>query len=337
MTERPRFSPKLLHPRYIFVWFGFALWWLVVQVLPFRVMMYLGGKIGRLVGRLSTRRQMIARKNIALCFPELSPNEQNALMWKTMESTGKGFFDTGIAWFWPYSRLQKLIDVQGLEHLSACQENGDGVLLFTYHFTSLEITSVGINRNYNHPVYGVYRPHGNAVYDYVMRKGRERHSRDFKVVPRNNVRAMVKVLRRNHCLSYLPDQDYGHKYSVFVPFFGVETATVSAPSQLAKMGRAKVMSFYAVRKPDNSGYLVNVCPPHEGYGKGDECADAMIMNQFLESVIREYPDQYLWVHRRFKSRPDNDDDFYGLKVLKSYRKRLLRRERAHEAQQKERK
>ncbi len=326
--EKVHFSIALLRPRYWPVWLGIALWWLVVQILPFRVQMWLGAKLGRISARLSPRRRIITRKNIDLCFPEKSARERDQLFWQTMESTGRGFFDTGIAWFWPYWRLRKVLDVRGMDQVLAAREQGRGVLFFTYHFTSLEIGCAGVNRHYPHMNYGVYRPHANRVYDYVMRKGRERHAKNLEAVPRRDVRTMVRTLRKGQMLIYLPDQDYGPKYSVFVPFFGVDAATVTAPTQLVKMGRAKVLSFCASRKPDGSGYLVQVYPEFEGYGSGDERADACLMNEFLERRIREHPEQYLWVHRRFKSRPDKDRDFYGLSSLKSFQRRQRRRAQA---------
>jgi len=217
------------------------------------------------------------------------------------------------------------MDVRGMEYVIDAYDKGQGVLLFTYHFTSLEIGCAGVNRHYPHLSYGVYRPHANKVYDYVMLKGRERHTKTHGAVPRRDVRRMVRALRKGQMLIYLPDQDYGHKYSVFVPFFGVDAATVTAPSQLVKMGRAKVFSFCATRKEDGSGYLVQVYPEFEGYGSDDETVDARLTNEFLEARIREFPDQYLWAHRRFKSRPDNNRDFYGLSALKSFQRRQKRR------------
>ncbi len=286
--------------------------------------MWLGGKLGRLTGAVDKRRPIIARKNIDLCFPELSDVERSQLVKEVLESTGRGFFDTGIAWFWPYWRLKKVLDIRGLKQVLDAYDDGQGVILFTFHFTSLEIGIAGVSRNYPHINYGVYRPHKNKVFDYVMRKGRERHVSNFIAVPRRDVRAMAKALRQGKMLGYLPDQDYGKRYSTFVPFFGVDAATITAPTQLAKLGRAKVMSFCVFRKPDGSGYLIQVYPEFEQYGL-DETADAKTLNHFVEQRIREYPDQYLWVHRRFKSQLDGNEDFYELQKLKSFQRRNKRR------------
>lgn len=322
--DRISFSFKLLHPKYWLVWFGFGVWYLVVQLLPFRALMWLGAMLGRIAALASEHRSIVARKNIALCFPELNEKEKERLFWRSMESLGQGFMDTGIAWFWPIERLRKIIDIEGLPLLLRELEAGNGVLFFTYHFTSLEISLASINMAYPKENYGVYRPHGNKVYDYIMRKGRERFGSALRAVPRKNVREIIKGLRKGNVVFYLPDQDYGHRYSKFIPFMGIDAATVTAPTQLAKVGRAKVLSYSAFRKRDGSGYEVKIFPSIDHYGD-DEEHDALRVNQFLESLIREYPEQYLWVHRRFKSRPDNDRDFYGLRELKSFKRRKKRR------------
>ncbi|MFL0804655.1 MAG: LpxL/LpxP family Kdo(2)-lipid IV(A) lauroyl/palmitoleoyl acyltransferase [Agarilytica sp.] len=331
---RVTFSLRLFHPKYWLVWLGFGCWYVFVQILPFRVLMWCGAMLGRVAAMLSERRSIVARKNIALCFPELSEAEQNDLFWRSMESVGRGVVDSGIAWFWPKWRLKRVLDIEGFPLLMDALADGQGVLLYNYHFTSMEIGLAAINSSYPEQNYGVYRPHANAVYEYLMRKGRERHGPETVAVPRKDVRKMVKALRTGNILFYLPDQDYGRRYSVFVPFMGVDAATVTAGSQLAKMGRAKVLSYCATRKPDGSGYRVKIYPPIDGYGQ-NENDDACNVNQFLEARIRECPEQYLWVHRRFKSRPDGQHDFYELDGLKSFQRRKKRRDKLREKKRKQ--
>lgn len=290
--------------------------------------MWLGEKLGHLAGKMSARRRLVVEKNIALCFPELSKEAQYDLVWKVFASTGRGFFDTGIAWFWPKWRIQRVVELEGMEHLLEAHKEGCGVLLFNFHFTSLEIACATIFQHYPHDSFGVYRADENKVYDFLMLYCRERHSKNMVAIPREGVRSMVKALRKGNMLLYLPDQDYGFKPSIFVPFFGVEAATLKAPTQLVKMGKAKVIACYCVRKEDNSGYRVEVFPDaFEHYGE-DETQDALTLNQFLETHIKRYPDQYLWAHRRFKSRPDHQEDFYHLNQLKSMQRRNKRRAKA---------
>ena len=309
--DRPQFTLKLLHPKYWLTGIGFSLWWLLIQILPFSAHMFLGKLLGLLLLKANISRCRIARRNIELCFPELNEQERQALLRKQMISVARGLFDTAISWFWPYWRLKRVIDVNGLEHLVKAQENNQGILFIGMHFTSLEISGAGVNRSLPEmPFNGVYRPHDNALFDYIQRNGRERHCMDLKVVPKADVRGMIKALRQGRVMAYLPDQDYGRKHSIFVPFFGIEAATVTAASQLVKMGRAKILAYRAVRKPDASGYIVDVFPEIEGYGQGDEVDDAKILNDFIEARVREYPDQYFWVHRRFKTRPEGEKGVY---------------------------
>lgn len=329
------FTFDLLLPRYWLTWLGLALWFLLVRLLPFRVQMWLGKWLGILAGKLSARRRMVVEKNVALCFPKLSSEEQQALVWKIFASTGRGFFDTGIAWFWPKKRVESLVEVRGLEHLTQASKSEHGLLLFNFHFTSLEIGCASIYHHYALKSFGVYRADENKAYDFMMRYCRDRYSKSFSPIPRENVRKMAKCLREGNMLMYLPDQDYGPKHSVFVPFFGIDAATLKAPSQLVKLGKAKVLAFYCVRKADNSGYLLEICPKaFDDYGK-DETEDAKLLNAFLEEKITHYPDQYFWVHRRFKSRPDQQEDFYGLNQLKSFQRRNKRRDKAWQKKLKE--
>ncbi len=300
----------LLHPRYWLIALGIAIWWLLVQLLPFRVQMYLGKLLGLLLYRSNISRKRIAERNIALCFPELTPTEQQDLVKKQLISVARGFFDTGIAWFWPYWRLQKRIEVIGLDHLKAANARGNGVLFIGLHFTSMEISSPGINRNVDFPIGAVYRSHDNALFDYVQRLGRERHSAQIKAIPKQDVRAMVRRLKNKGVLAYLPDQDYGKKYSVFVPFFNISTATIKIPSQLMKLGKPEVLSYFVVRNPEATGYQVYVYPGIEGFDGSDEVKDAAALNRFIEARVREHPEHYFWVHRRFKSRPEGEESLY---------------------------
>ena len=310
-TKPIAFSFAFIHPKYWLLWFGIGVWWLLTQILPFKVQMYLGKLLGLFVLKFVKSRVRIAKTNIDRCFPELSEQERNALLKKHMISLGRGVFDTGIGWFWPKWRLSRHVEVRGIDILEKANEGGQGVLFLGLHFTSLELSSHGINGHTKLPIVGVYRAHDNIVYDRIQLYGREKHSRHFRAVPKQDLRGMIKCLRGGGVLYYLPDQDYGRKNSVFAPFFGIPTATVSATSQLAKVGKAKVLGQVAVRKADASGYIVTVYPHIEGFGELGEENDARLLNEFVEARVREYPDQYLWVHRRFKTRPDGEGSFYG--------------------------
>jgi KDO2-lipid IV(A) lauroyltransferase len=307
MAKPQQFTLSLLHPRYWLTWLGFGLWWLLAQ-LPYRWQLKLGHGLGWLLYRVAKRRRRIAERNIALCFPELSAQEQERLVRGTIDSTAIAVFESGMAWFWPVRRLRKLFHVVGLEHLKEAERQGQGVLLMAMHFTNLDIGAGMLCLE--HSIDGVYRPHDNPVYDYVQRRGRESNNPDSKTVRRDDVRTIVKRLRSGRAIWYAPDQDYGPKHCVFVPFFGVPAATITATAQLARLGQAQVIPFVQTRLPNGRGYEIKVYPAVEGFPSGDEQADAARINAVIEARVRENPEQYMWVHRRFKTRPPGEPSFY---------------------------
>lgn len=304
-----RFRPQFLHPRNWLLWLVFGFWYLLVQ-LPYKWQCQMGRGLGLLAYRYATRRRAITRCNIDLCFPELSEQQREALVKATMVSVGIAVFETGIAWFWPRWRLDRLYTIEGLEHLQQAQRDGVGVLLVAFHFTHTDIGGKLMGGSFG--IDGSYRPHNNPVYDFVQRWGRERNVKPGqKAIPRGDVRAMVKAMRAGRVVWYAPDQDYGPKSSVFVPFFGVSAATVAATGQLARLGKARVIPFTQTRKADGSGYHLTVYPPMQDFPTGDDHEDARRVNAVAEACIREQPDQYLWLHRRFKTRPEGEPDFYA--------------------------
>jgi KDO2-lipid IV(A) lauroyltransferase len=305
--EKQQFSLALLHPRYWLTWFGFGVWWLVAQ-LPYRWQLKLGRGLGWITFRLARHRRHIAERNIALCFPQLSAAEQAQMVRDTIDSTAIAVFESGIVWFWPSWRIRKLFTVEGIEHLQQAQREGKGVLLMAMHFTTLDIG--GGMLCMEHSFDAMYRPHKNPVYDYVQRRGRERHTEASVVIARNDVRGTVKALRSGRAVWYAPDQDYGPKHSVFVPFFGVQAATVTATAHIARLGRAPVIPFVQTRLA-HGGYRITVFPPLENFPEGDDLADARRINAFIEERVRENPAQYMWVHRRFKTRPEGEPGIYN--------------------------
>ncbi|MDZ7924808.1 MAG: LpxL/LpxP family Kdo(2)-lipid IV(A) lauroyl/palmitoleoyl acyltransferase [Marinagarivorans sp.] len=306
--SRPVFRIALLAPKYWPTWMGFVSWWLITQLLPYRVQMFLGAKIGKLFGRMAVRRTAIAKRNLELCFPHLSPREQTDLLHRHLESIGMGMFELGIAWFWSRKRLAGLVTYEGLECLQQAEREGQGVLLMGMHFTHLDCG--GIFSAMAHSIDASYRQHANPVYDWIQRSARERFNTDNIVIERRDVRTMVRQLKKGRAMWYAPDQDYGAAHSVFVPFFGVEAATLTATTQLARLGKAKIIPFTCLRKP-SGGYHYKVSPALENFPSGDETQDAERINHIVEQSVMLAPEQYLWVHRRFKTRPPGKPDIYA--------------------------
>ena len=301
------FDIAFLHPRYWLLWLGLAGLWLLTQ-LPYVALLRLGRVLGALMQRFARSRRHIVTRNIELCFPQLSAVERERLVRENFASMGIAFFEMAMSWWWPKKRLAGLVQVQGLEHLQAAQEQGQGAILMAIHFTTLEIGAALLGQQ--HTIDGMYRAHKNPVFDYVQRRGRERHNADAHAIEREDVRGMLKVLRKGRAIWYAPDQDFGAKQSVFVPLFGVLAATVTATSKFAKLGRAQVIPMTQTRLASGQGYLIKIEPPLQNFpGETDE-QDCIRLNKWIEQAIMQQPEQYLWAHRRFKTRPEGEAKLY---------------------------
>jgi len=306
--DRPVFQTYFLHPRFWLLWLGLGLLWLIAQ-LPYKVLLVLGRGLGSVMYRLARSRRKIAARNLALCFPQMPAAEREALLKENFASTGITFFEMAMAWWWPAERLRRLGTVEGIEHLQQAQAQGEGVILMALHFTTLEIGGAFLALEQG--MYGMYRPHKNPLFDYVQRRGREQ--RLLGAIERDEVRGMLKLLRAGGIVWYAPDQDYGAQRSLFVPLFGVQAATVTATSKFARMGRARVIPFTQQRLPNGQGYSVVVHPQLDNFPTDDEAADCLRINQWVEHAISQCPEQYLWAHRRFKTRPEGEPKLYKKK------------------------
>lgn len=306
MTQLPKFTTALLHPRYWPSWLGIGVLWLVVQ-LPYPVIYRLGNAIGRLAMRLMKRRAQIAYRNLELCFPQKSEAERHEMVVKNFESVGMGVMETGIAWFWPTKRVNRWMDASGLEHIRAVQDSGRGVLLIGIHFLTLEMGArmFGIHN----PGIGVYRPNDNPVIDLLQTWGRMRSNKDM--IDRKDLKGMIRALKNGEIIWYAPDHDYGPRASVFAPLFAVkDAATTSGTWMLAKMSKACVVPFVPRRKPDGKGYELIILEPECNPPLDDAETTAAWMNTIVEKCIMMAPEQYMWLHRRFKTRPEGAPSLY---------------------------
>ena len=265
--------------------------------LPYSVQVRLGQGLGVLSYYFARARRHVCEVNLRLCFPELSEQEHRQLVRKTFLSNGIGLIEVAIAWFRDPEDYRSRVRVTGLEHLEAAVSRGKGVLLLCAHFSSLEMGGFLFNLIGEMDV--TYRPNKNPLFQAAMFNGRIRHFRN--VYDRKDVRGAMRTLKAGRTLWYAPDQDYGAKHSVFVPFFGVQAATITATARFAKVNDSAVVFYSHYRNEDNSGYHLDFTPPLEGFPSGDEVADARKTNELVESAIRKQPDQYLWLHKRFKT------------------------------------
>lgn len=299
---------EFAHPKYWPAWLG-VLALFLSSLLPYSALLFIGkyfGKIGYLIAK---RRRNIARRNIELCFPDLSPAAVDKTVKTNFENVGIALFEMGIGWFWPAWRIKSIVKIVGGEHLNAAVEANQGVLLLGAHFLSMEVSARA--GGLAHPSFAVYRKHTNPVLDYWTNWGRMRGNKGM--VDRSDLKGMLRTLKKGEVLWYAPDQDYGrHASSLFVPFFGVKQAnTVSGTSTLARVKNTCVIPVYIKRLPGVEGYEITYLPKLENFPSKDIVADTIVVNQQLEVMIKACDDQYMWMHRRFKTRPEGESSLYN--------------------------
>lgn len=308
MSNDHLFKKGLLHPRYWLTWFGVGILWLWVQ-LPYPLLMKMGGWCGRLSMRFLKRRVAIAQQNLKLCFPHYTQSQIDDIVDKNFASLGCGLIETGMGWFWSNARINKWCEVSGLEHLVGACEKGKGVMVIGVHFMSVELG--GRVMGLHHPMMAMYRPHNNKVMEFIQTRGRSRGNK--AMIDRRNLRGMVKALKSGEAVWFAPDQDYGPKGSTFAPFFAVEqAATTNGTFTIARLAKPAMLTTVLIRKPDNSGYELVIGPEFCDYplDDNDEQAAATYMNRIIEREIMRAPEQYLWLHRRFKTRPPGESKLY---------------------------
>jgi KDO2-lipid IV(A) lauroyltransferase len=300
-----RVHPKglLLHPRHWSSWLGFGLL-RVLAFLPYRPLMSVGRSLGLLTHRLAKRRRNITEINLRLCFPEWDETTVQKMSKRYFASTGMGIMDFLVAWWWPDRKIDNLYEVEGIENLEAAFANGKGVICFTAHMACIEISGRLLTRYAT--TYPMYRPNENPVIQRIMLKNRERHV--AQTIPREDVRLMLKTLRSNKGVWFAPDQNYGQKNSVFADFFGIPAATNTSTSRFAELTGAKVVPFVVLRRPQG-GYRMVIEPALDNF-PGEAEQDANRLNAIIERWVRMAPEQYNWMHRRFKNRPNHEPRFY---------------------------
>jgi len=287
-------------PRYWPTWIGIGAMWCVAR-LPIRVQFWLGRAIGALGYRFARGRRHIARVNIALCFPDLDAPEREERVRRSFASTGIGAIETTVAWFGNLERYRERFTIEGLDVLTAAQRRGRGVVLVGAHFTTFELAGALLAEAT--PFGVIYRRNKNPVIESFMRRGRER--RYDAVIERSDVRIVLQRLKQGHTIWYAADQDYGRKVSVFAPFFGVAAATITATARFAHFNHSAVIFVSHFRDPAARTWSLRLREISD-YPTGVDRDDAIRINSVIEEEIMRQPDQYLWLHRRFKTRPPGE-------------------------------
>jgi Kdo2-lipid IVA lauroyltransferase/acyltransferase len=300
---------RLLAPRYWLTWAGLGLLRLLA-LLPFAALLALGRLLGAVLRRLPIRFVETARRNIGLCLPELSTQARARLLDEHFASLGIALMEIPLAWWSSPQRLARLVRVEGREHLEAARARGNGVILLTAHFTTMEmagrvLTSVT-------PVSFLYRATRNEVLSYAL--SRFRCGYGSRGILKDDIRAFIAALRHNECVWYAPDQAYRKKGAEMVPMFGIPAATNTLTSRLAGVTGAAVLPYFLQRLPGTRGYRAIIHPALENFPSDSATADTLRFNHMIEAQVRNAPEQYLWIHRRFKGLSEDYPDYYGRQV-----------------------
>lgn len=265
--------------------------------------------LGFILYVLARRRRRIIQTNIEQCFSELPKSAQQKLIKKNFTFFAYAVLDLGRAWWCTDAQLMDDLEIDGLHHVTRAIEADRPIILLGGHYMNLEIAGRLIARYLK--ISTVYRPHENEVVNYFMLKNR---SRQFEqIIDRNNLRLLVKLLKQGKIIWYAGDQDMGKKQSVFAPFFGYPAATLTALSRLVRLTQAEVIPMVFLRGVDPRRHRIVFQTPWENFPSENLVEDATRHNRCLEEAIRMQPENYLWAHRRFKSRPEGQDPWYPRK------------------------
>lgn len=292
-------------------WFYFAIAGLcrLIALLPYRTLLKLGEVFGRICYATGRKYRHIVEVNLRLCFPELDAEQRYQLLQRYFRSAGVGAMEVIMSFWMPKRHARHLLQVQGLEHLIAAYEQGQGVILLSAHFTMLELCMRLSCEQIDLPLHLVYKKQKNPFFNYLWVQSRRRFV--DKLIAHDDIRGMLSSLRKGQILCYVPDQDFGRKYEhVFAPFFGTPAATITSTSRLAQRTHSPVIMVNYIRLPDAKGYQVTFSKPLAGFPTGDCQQDAALINQQVEAAIRQNPEQYFWHHRRFKTRPPGEAKLY---------------------------
>ncbi|MDR0633576.1 MAG: lipid A biosynthesis acyltransferase [Azoarcus sp.] len=285
-----------------------GVFWLL-HWLPLAALAALGRGLGIVSYCLAARRRRVASINLALCFPELDEAARRRLARRHFQALGRSLLERGLLWWASPARLRRVIRFEGEGRLRALQRAGTPVILLAPHFVGLDAGGARVAMSFD-SVSMYARQKKNPVLDRLLYRGRRRFGDQLLLTRQDGVRGALRAMKAGRPFYYLPDMDYGRKDAVFVPFFGVEAATITGLSRLARLAGARVLPCVTRMLPGGAGYALEIGEPWTDFPSADVEADTRRMNAWLETVVRTMPEQYYWVHRRFKTRPGEQARFY---------------------------
>ncbi len=298
-------AENLLRPALIPVWISVGFLWLL-HWLPLPLQAALGNALGWLLSVKPGKRRRVVATNLALCFPDTPEPVRQRWLRQTFQASMRAALEHGILWWGSEARVRRLVHIENPD--AALGDGVRPVIWLAPHFVGLDMG--GVRLTMDRQIASIYAPAKDPVTDKYMRHGRTRFS-DIVLIARNEgLKSTLNAIKSRLPFYYLPDQDHGRHNAVFVPFFGVTAATVSALPRLAKLTDAQIVPVITRQLPGGQGYRVHFYPPWDNYPSGNLEADVTRMNAFIEERIREMPEQYLWLHRRFKTRPAGEVSLY---------------------------
>jgi KDO2-lipid IV(A) lauroyltransferase len=279
--------------------------WLL-HFLPLWLLAPISAALGRVGYLLLAERRRVCLLNLQRCFPDMPPLERIALAKRHFSALGRSFVDHGILFWSSGKRIARIVRIVGNEHLDIVKARP--VIVLAPHFVGLDAGAVRLSMEYE--AVSMYRNQSDPLINRLLQRYRNRF-RDARLYSRQDgIRPVIRAMKEGRPFYYLPDQDYGARESIFVPFFGIPAATITGVSRIAKLAQAVVVPAVTCMRSWGRGYEVRVYPVWENFPSGDERADARRLNQFIEECVRQMPEQYNWIHRRFKTRPPGEAAFY---------------------------
>ena len=297
-------NTNFIHPKYFSTWILILLMRVGVFI-PFRLQVFLGKIIGKLIYPVMTELRKTAYSNISNCFPEKKQPQVTLLVKQHFEAIGISLFETANAYYASDRKIKKMLTINNEQHFTEALKKEGGIILLCSHFMPLMLGSRALL--INHTIANIYRPQNNQLFDQVMVRGYVKNG--AVMIKSTDTRSILKAINNSLPIWYAPDQDLGKNNSIFAPLFGIQTATTTATSRLAKNNNTRVIPYSFLRT--KHGYEMSFDKPLKNYPSGDAIKDASKTNQILEKQILKNPEQYLWIHRRFKTRPDGEENFYS--------------------------
>jgi KDO2-lipid IV(A) lauroyltransferase len=294
-----------LAPRFWPAWLGLG-FLRVLICLPYPLLLRIGHSLGHLYRIIAKERVQIAATNLKLCFPDLSEKERSILLKKNFASMGMGLIETRLAWWASDKRLRKMVEFQGLENLHAVQEKNTGMLVFTAHFTTIEL-ALRFSA-FQIPICTVYRPQRNPLLEWIIQQARQRYV--MQSITSTDIKKVLSTLKNRQNIAYASVQNKRDKNPAFVPFFGIPTGTVTATSNILKHTGAALITSFCMYNKKQRKYIIIISSALNPLLKGEPLQDATILNQALENMIRQSPEQYVWAYKYFKIRPPGEPSLY---------------------------